>query len=103
MAKFYVCRHCGNLIGMIHDAGVPIICCGEKMEELVPNTVEASGEKHVPQVTVADGIVKVDVGSVAHPMLSLTAPAEILPMKFSLIWIMPPLPAVGNPSGATAT
>ena len=68
MAKFYVCRHCGNLIGMIHDAGVPIICCGEKMEELVPNTVEASGEKHVPQVTVADGIVKVDVGSVAHPM-----------------------------------
>ena len=68
MAKFYVCRHCGNLTGMIHDAGVPIICCGEKMEELVPNTVEASGEKHVPQVTVADGIVKVDVGSVAHPM-----------------------------------
>lgn len=68
MAKFYVCRHCGNLIGMIHSSGVPLICCGDKMEELVPNTVEASGEKHMPQVTVADGIVKVEVGSVAHPM-----------------------------------
>ena len=21
--KFYICEHCGNLIGMIHDAGVP--------------------------------------------------------------------------------
>ena len=68
MAKFYVCRHCGNLAGMIHDAGVPIICCGEKMEELIPNTVDASNEKHVPQVTVAEGIVKVNVGSVEHPM-----------------------------------
>ena len=68
MAKFYVCRHSGKRIGGMHDAGVPSIGWGEKREELVPNTVEASGEKHVPQVTVADGIVKVDVGSVAHPM-----------------------------------
>ena len=67
--KFYVCRHCGNLIGMIHDAGVPVVCCGEKMEALVPNTVEASGEKHLPVVTVADGVVQVHVGSVDHPMI----------------------------------
>ena len=43
-AKFYICRHCGNLVGMIHDAGVPMMCCGQKMEALEPNTVEASGE-----------------------------------------------------------
>ena len=67
--KFYVCRHCGNLIGMIHDAGVPVVCCGEKMEALVPNTVEASSEKHLPVVTVADGVVQVHVGSVDHPMI----------------------------------
>lgn len=69
MAKFYICRHCSNLVGMIHDAGVPIKCCGEKMEALTPNTVEASGEKHVPVVTVADGVIHVNVGSVDHPML----------------------------------
>lgn len=68
-AKFYICRHCGNLIGMIHDSGVPVVCCGEKMEALVPNTVDASGEKHLPVVTVADGVVTVRVGSVAHPMV----------------------------------
>lgn len=69
MAKFYVCSHCGNLVGVIHDAGVPMMCCGQKMDPLVPNTVEASGEKHLPVVTVEPGQVKVNVGSAAHPML----------------------------------
>lgn len=67
--RFYICRHCGNIIGVIHDAGVPVMCCGQKMEALVPNTVEASGEKHVPVVTVENGLVRVCVGSVNHPML----------------------------------
>ena len=40
-AKFYICNHCGNLVTTIHNAGVPLVCCGEKMKELVPNTVEA--------------------------------------------------------------
>ena len=67
--KFYICKHCGNLVGMIHDAGVPMMCCGQKMEALEPNTVEASGEKHLPAVTVEDGAIHVNVGSVDHPML----------------------------------
>lgn len=67
--KFRICRKCGNLVGMVHDSGVPLICCGEKMEELMPNTVEASGEKHLPVVTVTDDILTVNVGSVDHPML----------------------------------
>lgn len=68
-AKFYICRRCGNLIEMIHDAGVPVFCCGQKMEPLAPNTVDASGEKHLPVVTVADGVVTVNVGNADHPML----------------------------------
>ena len=67
-AKFYICEHCGNIIEKIDDAGVPVMCCGQKMAELVPNTVEASGEKHIPVVSVEDGIVNVNVGSVDHPM-----------------------------------
>lgn len=67
--RFYVCRHCGNLVGMIHSSGAPIVCCGEKMEALEPNTVEASGEKHLPVVSSKDGVLTVDVGSVAHPMI----------------------------------
>ena len=68
MSKFYVCSRCGNLVGMIKESGVPMMCCGQKMDELVPNTVEASGEKHIPAVTLGDGVVEVNVGSVGHPM-----------------------------------
>ena len=68
-AKFYICRHCGNLISMVHNAGVPVVCCGQKMDPLVPNTVEASGEKHLPVFSIEDGVVSVSVGSVAHPMI----------------------------------
>ena len=66
--KFYICKHCKNVIGFINNTGVPLICCGEKMSELVPNTTEAATEKHVPVITVSGNIVTVDIGSVPHPM-----------------------------------
>ncbi len=68
--KFFICRHCGNLVGMINDAGVPMMCCGQKMEQLIPNTVDAAGEKHMPVVNVEANTVKVNVGAVNHPMLA---------------------------------
>ena len=75
--KFFVCEHCGNLVGVIHDAGVPMMCCGQKMTQLIPGTVEASVEKHLPVVTVDGDKVKVEIGSVAHPM------AE----EHSILWV----------------
>lgn len=66
--KFYICEHCGNLIGMIHDAGVPMICCGQKMTKLEPGVVEASVEKHLPVINVNGNIITVSVGSIEHPM-----------------------------------
>ncbi len=66
--KFFVCKHCGNLIGMIHNAGVPVVCCGEKMHELIANTTDAAQEKHVPVVKIDGNLVHVCVGSAAHPM-----------------------------------
>ena len=38
--KFFICKHCGNIVGIIYNASVPLICCGEKMTELVPNTTD---------------------------------------------------------------
>ena len=69
--KFYICPHCGNIVEMVHDSGVKPFCCGQKMNELVPNTVEASGEKHIPAVKVEGSIVEVNVGSVDHPMVDV--------------------------------
>lgn len=67
--KFYVCPHCGNIVEMVHDAGVTPFCCGQKMVELVPNTVDANEEKHIPAVKVGDDLVEVNIGSVDHPMV----------------------------------
>lgn len=66
--KFYVCERCGNLVEVVKASGVPMMCCGQKMTELVAGTVEASREKHIPEYVVEDGKVKVTVGSVEHPM-----------------------------------
>jgi superoxide reductase len=67
--KFYVCKHCHKIIGIIQESPVDTICCGEAMQVLVPNTVEASNEKHLPVVAVEGNLVKVQVGSTEHPML----------------------------------
>lgn len=66
--KFYVCKHCGNMVSMLHESGVKMICCGDEMTELVANTTDAAVEKHVPAITVKDDVVTVTVGSVPHPM-----------------------------------
>lgn len=68
--KSYKCLNCGNVIQKVVDMKVPAVCCGQRMQELVPGTVEASVEKHLPVVTWLGGkTIKVEVGSVAHPML----------------------------------
>lgn len=67
--KFYVCAHCGNIIAFVHDSGVPVKCCGQNMTEIVPGSVEASTEKHIPVISKEGNLVTVKVGSVAHPML----------------------------------
>ncbi len=75
--KFYICEKCGNLVEKIDDSGVPMVCCGQKMTPIVAGTVEASREKHIPVATVEEGVVKVVVGSVEHPM------AE----EHSILWV----------------
>ena len=67
--EFYICEHCGNIIGMVKDSGVPVMCCGQKMTKMIPGTTDAAVEKHVPVYTVNGNIVSVTVGSVEHPML----------------------------------
>ena len=67
--KFYRCSHCGQIIAIVKGTGVPVICCGEPMAEVIPGTTDASLEKHVPVFTVEGNKVQVSVGSAAHPML----------------------------------
>ena len=77
MMKFFKCSHCGNIIAFVDNKGVPVKCCGEKMEEIVANTVDAAKEKHVPVIKVDGNLVTVTVGDVAHPMLA----------EHSILWV----------------
>ena len=67
--KFYKCQHCPNMIAYLEKAVCNAKCCGEEMLELVPNTSDGAGEKHVPVIERDGQTVTVKVGSVAHPML----------------------------------
>ena len=67
--KYYVCEHCGNIIEFVKESGVPVMCCGQGMKELVPGTTDGALEKHVPVVTIEGNRVLVKVGSVEHPMM----------------------------------
>lgn len=75
--KFYICEKCGNLVESIHNSGVPMVCCGQKMTALQPGTVDASHEKHIPVVSLDGNTVKVSVGSVEHPMAA----------EHSILWV----------------
>ena len=66
--KFYRCEHCGNIIDFMEDAGVPISCCGEKMQEIIPGTTDAAVEKHKPVIQRDGAKITVMVGEVPHPM-----------------------------------
>lgn len=66
--EFYKCNHCGNIVAYVQKSGVNVVCCGENMGKIVENTVEASVEKHVPEIVRHGTVVHVKVGSVDHPM-----------------------------------
>lgn len=66
--KFYVCEHCGQIVAIVKGTGVPIMCCGQAMKEIIPGTTDASLEKHVPVVETSGSKVIVKVGAAEHPM-----------------------------------
>lgn len=67
--KFYICPVCGKIIAIVKETGVPVMCCGQAMKEIIPGTTEAATEKHIPVFEVVGNTVKVTVGAVNHPML----------------------------------
>lgn len=67
--KFVRCKECGKIAVILKDSECPTKCCGEPMEVLQANTVDASTEKHVPVVIREGNRISVSVGSVEHPMV----------------------------------
>lgn len=67
--KFLKCEHCGNIVAVVKNVNDSIICCGEKMKQIIPGTIEASREKHIPVYEIQENKVIVNIGSIDHPMV----------------------------------
>ena len=67
--KFFKCVSCGNILMYLNKDACDVKCCGETTVEMVPNTSDGAGEKHVPVIEADGNKVTVKVGEVAHPML----------------------------------
>ncbi len=65
--KLYKCNKCNNLIEIINGEN-KLSCCGNEMEELIANTVDAATEKHKPFLERKDNKVKISIGETLHPM-----------------------------------
>lgn len=65
--KFYRCKHCGNIVEFVLASGEPLVCCGEKMEAMVPNK-DGAPEKHMPFAKKEGDRIEVLVGHGEHPL-----------------------------------
>jgi superoxide reductase len=66
--KFYRCPVCGQIVAIVNQTAVPVMCCGKPMEAIIPSSTDAAVEKHVPVYEVHGNLVEVTVGSAEHPM-----------------------------------
>lgn len=66
--EIYKCPLCGNIVEVVHTGAGELVCCGQPMDLMTENTVDAAKEKHVPVIEKMDNGFKVKVGSVPHPM-----------------------------------
>ena len=66
--EVYQCKHCGNIVEVLHGGKAPLICCGEPMKLLREGETDGAMEKHVPVIEKTENGYKVKVGSVDHPM-----------------------------------
>ena len=61
------CKSCGAMVKVLKDCNCDecgIICCGEQMNKVVPNSVDAAIEKHIPEYTVEEEKILVKVNHV---------------------------------------
>ena len=69
MKEFIIkkCLKCGTVVkvlGNSNDKETKITCCDEEMKTLIPNSVDAAIEKHVPTYEVKDGKIFINVNHV---------------------------------------
>lgn len=98
-SKFYRCEKCGKLVCTVLDGSGSLVCCDVLMTLLIPNSVDASKEKHVPVAVLNNDIIDVTVGSVPHPMLNehyIQWIALLSDNKTEIVYLTPSQPPVAK-------
>ncbi|MDE6655565.1 MAG: hypothetical protein K2J85_01070 [Anaeroplasmataceae bacterium] len=67
--KFYQCDTCKSIFTFVNKPTENLNCCGNPLKEIIPNSTNASLEKHIPVVERRNDHILVKVGSEPHPML----------------------------------
>jgi len=68
LRQLWHCPLCGNVVEAVFAGVGELVCCGQPMNLLKENSVDAAKEKHVPVITDLGDKIEVSVGSVPHPM-----------------------------------
>lgn len=66
--QIYRCNICGNMVEVVHIGTGRLVCCGQQMQLLEEKTEGTGPEKHIPVIEKTEKGVKVEIGSVPHPM-----------------------------------
>ncbi len=69
LRQVFKCNICGNIVEVLHTGVGTLVCCGQPMELMAPQTADSAYEKHVPVIEATETGTSVKVGSVDHPML----------------------------------
>ena len=65
--QIYKCVLCGNIVEVLEGKAGQLVCCGQPMNLLTVNTVDADKEKHVPVIEKTPAGFQITVGRVLHP------------------------------------
>ena len=68
--EIYHCSVCGNTVEVVGEGAGELVCCGQQMQKMAENSVDAAKEKHVPVIEKDTEKKKliVRIGEAAHPM-----------------------------------
>ena len=66
--QIYKCSICGNIIEITHSGPGELVCCGQPMGLMEEKTKDEGAEKHVPVIENNNGLIRVKLGEIPHPM-----------------------------------
>ncbi len=66
--QIYKCLICGNITEVLHNGIGELVCCNQAMDLLTEKEEDEGMEKHVPVLEKTEAGVRINIGSVDHPM-----------------------------------